>query len=98
MRSRPSSSEQGSTPLVIQRPCAGSLQTLQGMSSVSGWGSSPPSTSSFVIWTLNPSTWSAAQAMLEWAKHDRQGVPVLPDVLCLQEHRLEDAFRRQSAV
>eukprot|EP00959_Pyramimonas_sp_CCMP1952_P155343 3250415-Pyramimonas_sp.AAC.1 len=36
--------------------------------------------------------------MLEWAKHDHEGRPVLPDVLCLQEHRLMDSFRRQSAV
>eukprot|EP00959_Pyramimonas_sp_CCMP1952_P130370 2726102-Pyramimonas_sp.AAC.1 len=68
------------------------------MPSVSECGSSPPSTSSFVLWTLNPSTWSAAQAMLEWAKHDHQGVPVLPDALCLQEHRLKGSFRHQSAV
>eukprot|EP00959_Pyramimonas_sp_CCMP1952_P140188 2933779-Pyramimonas_sp.AAC.1 len=36
--------------------------------------------------------------MLEWAKHNHEGVPVLPDVLCLQEHRLKDAFRHQSVV
>eukprot|EP00959_Pyramimonas_sp_CCMP1952_P305179 6386658-Pyramimonas_sp.AAC.1 len=36
--------------------------------------------------------------MLEWAKHDHEGRPVLSDVLCLQEHRLRDSFRHQSAV
>eukprot|EP00959_Pyramimonas_sp_CCMP1952_P093646 1959630-Pyramimonas_sp.AAC.1 len=36
--------------------------------------------------------------MLEWSKHDHEGGPGLPDVLCLQGHRLKDSFRHQGAV
>eukprot|EP00959_Pyramimonas_sp_CCMP1952_P318699 6668615-Pyramimonas_sp.AAC.1 len=49
------------------------------------------------LMTANTSQWSSAQTLMEWMRHDTSDVG-LPQVLCIQEHRIKYQGLWSSAV
>ncbi|CAK0826850.1 unnamed protein product, partial [Prorocentrum cordatum] len=65
-----------------QIPTAGPVCTLDG---------------ELALITANASQWSSAQTLMEWMRHDTSDVG-LPQVLCVQEHRIKNQGLWSSAV